>query len=98
MNVMFRMILRKKKLMVARALGLSDPESINVAKLVSKWKSHLNLDFISFKVLLPTELKLRALTPTTWPRNVRYRECIRRNNTWKPSKSFVTNFSVCSAN
>lgn len=51
--------------MVARALGLLDPERINVTKLVSKWKSHLNLDIISFKVILHSELKLRALSPTT---------------------------------
>lgn len=71
--------------MVSRAIGLPDPECIDVTKLVSKWKTHSNLDFVSFKVVLPLNYKSCALNPSTWPRNVRFREFIRRSNTWKPT-------------
>lgn len=75
--------------MVSRAIGLTTPERFNVTKLVSKWKTNFNLDFVSFKVVLPSEFKLRALDPATWPKNVRFREFVRINNTWKPSMRFT---------
>lgn len=71
--------------MVSRAMGIPNPERIDVTKLVSKRKAHLNLDFISFKIVLPTVMKSRAFNPTTWPRNVRFREFIRKTNTWRPN-------------
>lgn len=71
------------QLMVSRAIGLEYPERIDVTKLVSRWKSR-KLDFISFKVVLNSHYKSRALDPATWPENIRFREFIHRNNeTWK---------------
>lgn len=73
--------------MVARAIGDLDPERIDVIKLVSKMKSHLRLDFVSFKVVVPSKFKSCAMNPTTWPKNVKFREFIRSNKctcTWKP--------------
>lgn len=69
--------------MISQAISLPDPECIDVKKMVSKWKKHSNFDFILFKVVLPLNYKCCAFAPTTWPINVRFREFIRMNNTWK---------------
>lgn len=71
--------------MVSHAIGLTTPEHLDVTKLVSKWKTRCNLDFISFKVVLPSKHKFRALNPATWPKNVRFREFVRITDTWKPN-------------
>lgn len=71
--------------MASQAIGIDDPECINVTKLVSKWKSH-NLDFVSFKVVMDSKFKSRALSPMIWPRNIKFREFVHRSTqTWKPN-------------
>lgn len=74
-------------LLVTRSLGIcpNDPERIDVIKLVSNWRSRRNMDFVSFKVVLDYRWRSKALSPSTWPKNVVFREFINRQNvTWKP--------------
>lgn len=71
--------------LVARSLGTTDPEPIDVVKLTSNWSGRRALDFVSFKVVLDRKYKDRAMNPSTWPVNVKFREFVKRSsNTWKP--------------
>ncbi|XP_062533754.1 uncharacterized protein LOC134202778 [Armigeres subalbatus] len=70
--------------MVTRCLGACDKECVNVRKLVPRWVDSNTLDYISFKIVLDTKWKSAALTPTTWPKNVKFREFRQNLCTWKP--------------
>lgn len=73
--------------MVSQALGIGthDPENFDVVKLVSNWKSNRVFDYVSFKVVMHKRWKLKAMNPSTWPKGVKFREFINRNNEiWKP--------------
>lgn len=70
--------------MVVRCLGACDSDCKDVRKLVPRWIDSSSLDFVSFKVVLNRKWKSIALTSSTWPKNVKYREFIRRRSTWKP--------------
>lgn len=73
--------------MVSRALNTPDPERIDVSKLVSKWNNNQPPDFISFKVTLNRKWKDQALNPLIWPKYVKFREFILRQNvTWRPEQ------------
>lgn len=73
--------------LVTRALGICihDPDHVEVVKLISNWKHRSRIDYISFKVILDVRWKAKAMNPSTWPKPVRFREFVNRNNdTWKP--------------
>lgn len=74
--------------LVARSLGTSDPELLDVIRLTTNWNSRRAPDYVSFKVVLDRKYKARAMNPSTWPINVKFREFVKRsNNTWKPQWS-----------
>lgn len=71
--------------MVSLALNTPEPEHIDVSKLVSKWNQRQPPDFISFKVTLDKKWKAHAMNPLIWPKYVKFREFIERQNvTWRP--------------
>lgn len=71
--------------MASRAIGIQDPEHIGVTKLVSKWKCR-KLDYISFKLVFDLKFKSRAMNSMTWPKNIKFREFVQRNNdVWRPT-------------
>lgn len=72
--------------LVSQSLCVPEPECMDVTKLVPRWKSCANLDFISFKVVLPGRWKQLALNASTWPREVKVREftCRKNIDPWKP--------------
>lgn len=70
--------------MVCRCLGASDNECNNVRKLVPRWIDCSTLDFVSFKIVLDRKWKSAAMTSSTWPKNIKFREFRRKMCTWKP--------------
>lgn len=71
--------------MVSRALGFSEPERLDVTKLTKRWNDQMMPDFVSFKVIVSRKWKYRALDPSTWPVNVKFREFVcKHNDTWRP--------------
>lgn len=73
--------------MVSQALGMDTlyPDCIDVVKLVSIWKNHLTMDYVSFKIIMHELWKTKAMNPSTWPKNIKFREFVNRHNdTWKP--------------
>lgn len=72
-------------MMVSRSLNVPLACCTEIVKLVPKSKNTSLLDFVSFKVLLNTNLKPLAMCPSTWPKGIRYREFVNRvSETWKP--------------
>lgn len=65
--------------LVTDTLGSDD---IIVKKLVPTWKDCCSMPFISFKVGIDVHLKRKALSPSTWPVGLHFREF--RNNYWEP--------------
>nr|XP_029720845.1 uncharacterized protein LOC115262586 [Aedes albopictus] len=72
------------QLMVCRCLGTRDNECINVRKLVPRWVDCSAFDYISFKIVLNRKWKSVAMMPSTWPRNIRFREFKKVRFPWKP--------------
>lgn len=71
--------------LVSESLCAPKPECMNVTKLVPSWKNCEELDYISFKIVLPKRWKQLAMTATTWPRGLTFREFAhRKKNPWKP--------------
>lgn len=62
--------------LVSRSLCASEPECLNVTKLVPSWKSCKNFDYISFKIVLNKRWKESAMNAKTWPSNVKIREYV----------------------
>lgn len=72
--------------MVAESLSFNEKDQIEVVLLVPKWKLNSSLRYASFKVILPTEFKRKALEPKTWPADVMFREFIDYpRRTWRPA-------------
>lgn len=72
--------------LVSQSLCAPEPECMDVTKLVPNWKNCEDLDYISFRIVLPKRWKLLAMAGTTWPHGVTFREFVYRNkNPWKPS-------------
>lgn len=72
--------------LVSESLGLDQDCSIDVKKLVPKWKPDDVLDYASFKVMLNNKYKKTALQTHTWPPGIMYREFFNRTRkTWKPT-------------
>lgn len=69
--------------LVCSCLNIVDSSNIRVRRLVSKQRLH-EQDYISFKIVLDKKLKPLAMNPSTWPRNVKFREFENRRTFWKP--------------
>lgn len=72
------------KALASRRLGTDD---VDVVRLVAKGRDVSTLSFISFKVGLCENVKQKALSSSTWPRGIVFREFqdTRTNeNFWKP--------------
>lgn len=73
--------------MVSRSLGAPLSSCNEVVKLVPKWKDINTLDYISFKVVLDRKWEPTAMTASTWPKGVKFREFVNQlNETWRPLK------------
>lgn len=58
----------------------------DIVKLIPKRRNAMNLDYVSFKIVLDKRLKPAALTASTWPKGIKFREFVNRfNDTWKPA-------------
>lgn len=63
----------------------SNEDCLKVVKLVSRRTDCRLLDYISFKVILKDRWKDLALSNSTWPNGIEFREFeCRRKNAWKP--------------
>lgn len=65
-------------------------ENVEVVRLVAKNKDIQSMSFISYKVGVSMDLKEKALSSSTWPRGLLFREFVdnRKNqNFWKPEES-----------
>lgn len=72
--------------LISRSLNVPLSCCTDVLKLVPKHKNMRLLDYVSFKVVLSRDLKPLALSATTWPKRIKYREFVNRmNETWSPS-------------
>lgn len=71
--------------LVSQSLCAPEPECRNVTKLVPRWQSCDDLDYISFKIVLPKRWMMLAMSATTWPQGITFREFAYRNkDPWKP--------------
>lgn len=71
--------------LISRSLNVPLSCCNNVVKLVPKNKNVTVLDYVSFKAVLKIDLKPVALSASTWPSRIKYREFLNRmNETWKP--------------
>lgn len=67
-------------------------ENIHVTRLVAKGRDVSTLSFISFKIGMSLDLKTKALSTSTWPRGLVYREFTdsRSNeNFWRPEPATI---------
>lgn len=72
--------------MVLRSLGAAESDYIDVVKLVPRWKDFNSLDFVSFKIVLNENWKAKAMTASTWPKGIKFRKFInKQNETWRPT-------------
>lgn len=85
-NIDFRTTEDDIRMLVCQSLGISEPHQFQVRKLVSKWRTFVERDSISFKIVLDIVYKAAAMNPGTWPRGVRFREFVQRCSTWKPKR------------
>lgn len=72
--------------LVCESLSLTDSRNVRVKKLISNKSANNVIDFVSFRVVIPNEFKSLAMQPSTWPKNVKYREFENRIVTWKPNR------------
>lgn len=72
-------------MMVCGCLNAPASDCESVIKLVPRRLNCSLLDFVSFKVVLKWRWKSLAMSASTWPIGIQFREFInRKNNTWKP--------------
>lgn len=67
-------------------------ENIEVVRLVAKNKDIRTMSFISYKVGVEMELKSVALSSSTWPKGMLFREFIddrKSENFWRPQTNFL---------
>lgn len=72
--------------LVSQRLGTDDAE---VVRLVANGRDINTMSFISFKVGLNIDIKEKALSPTTWPRGIYFREFEDNRasaNFWNPAR------------
>lgn len=72
--------------------GLQTREPLKVVSLVKKGADLSSMNFISFKVGVPVELKDVALNPNTWPEGILFREFEgqSKNSVWLPPAMSTT--------
>ncbi|XP_062556688.1 uncharacterized protein LOC134221507 [Armigeres subalbatus] len=72
--------------LIQQRLGSTD---LKIVKLVPRGKDVRFLSFVSFKVGMPMHLKQKALTDSTWPSEISFREFEEKTNSrrvfWKPA-------------
>lgn len=81
--------IEQMRALVSHRLGTKD---VDVVRLVAKGRDISTLAFISFKIGLNVGVKTKALSSSTWPKGIYYREFQdNRTNTnfWKPG--FISN-------
>lgn len=61
---------------VARCLNINADDSVNVTRLVPKGADTSKLTFVSYKIGLDPQLKQSALTASSWPTGLLFREFI----------------------
>lgn len=72
-------------LLISRTLNVPLSYCADVVKLVPQHKNVRMLDYVSFKVVLRRDLKPLALSASTWPKRIKFREFVNKMNvTWKP--------------
>ncbi|XP_065086832.1 uncharacterized protein LOC135715327 [Ochlerotatus camptorhynchus] len=74
-------------------------DDVDVVRLVAKGKNVNTLTFISFKIGLNPDLKAKALSTSTWPKGILFREFKDRKssgNFWKPHQTPTDNHSPSS--
>lgn len=67
-----------------------DADDVQVTRLVAKGRDVSTLSFVSFKVGMNVELKPRALSTSTWPKGILFREFSGDSssaNFWRPKSS-----------
>lgn len=86
-NIDNRVTEREIDTLVCNSLGITGlGETHNVTKLVSRWKSCEEMDYISFKVVLDNKWRSIALDASTWPQYIRCREFVSKHRTtWYPA-------------
>ena len=80
---------------VKKRLGTND---IQVTRLVAKGRDKSSLSFISFKIGMDTNLKSKALSTSTWPKGIVYREFSDNRvseNFWRPVMQPAANDPLC---
>lgn len=73
--------------MVNESLGVDETQAntIEIVKLVPKWKLHCNQQYVSFKLTMNARFKRMALQSETWPTGIMFREFIERpRRIWTP--------------
>lgn len=61
--------------MVSCALGTAEPDRLDVIKLTRNTNMRM-IDYVSFKVVVSSKWKNRALDPSTWPVKIKFREFV----------------------
>lgn len=71
--------------MVCESLCYSSKITPVVKRLVPYWKDPSTLPYVSFKIGIDPMMKTVALLPSTWPRNICFREFYDHLPVWEPS-------------
>lgn len=69
-------------------------EDVHVVRLVAKGRDISTLTYVSFKIGVNMDLRIKALSTSTWPKGMLYREfCDNRSNQnfWRPTPTAVHN-------
>lgn len=71
--------------MVCESLQYSSSITPVVKKLVPPWKDASLMPYISFKIGIDPMMKTAALLPSTWPKNISFREFYNHLHVWEPT-------------
>lgn len=68
-----------------------ETDDLTVVKLVPRGKDTNNLTFVSFKIGMKLDLRAKAMTSSTWPVGIRFREFENHSSSrvgfWNPSEN-----------
>lgn len=70
--------------LVRSSLEIDYTSKVKVRKLIPRGLANDELDYVSFKITLDSNLKCIAMKPTTWPIGVKFREFENRRLVWRP--------------
>ena len=73
---------------VSRCLSATEP--IDLVRLVPKGKDVAGLSFVSFKIGLDPDMKIKALDSSSWPVGLRFREFVDRSKNWNRQRDQPT--------